>query len=558
MKGERRNLFLALLASVLMLSLAWPHIGGLTFLIFFGFVPLLYVEDLYAEKKTSSKAIFFPVFLTFLAWNIATTWFIFMIKLPGSTFWDEFISRVTASGLTYILNASFMAIVFWLFHYAKKHLGSRLGYLGLIVFWLSFEYIHMHWSINWPWLNLGNVFANSTWAIQWYEITGVPGGSLWVLLVNISIYQLWKKWKATKVGFSEIRFSVIRTVSLIVVPIALSLFIYQGVEDGSEKMKAIALQPNVDPYTEKFEVAPIIQLQEMLALADSVLDDEVALLLFPETAIQEIAHASVNDGKYTFLGAWEGHYENMESVKEIRKITSKYPRLTVISGLSDKKAFLDKEAITETARYSKGLDLYYDSYNSLISVKDNEGISFYRKSKLVPGVESIPFGKLMKKIEGFALNLGGTTGSLGTQKEATNFNVDGHQVGAMVCYESIFGEYVTGFVRNGAEVLSISTNDSWWQESPGYQQLLAYARLRAIENRRSIIRSANTGITCYINSRGDITSRSEWWVKTALPGTLSLNKELTFYTRFGDFFSRIASLLSIIILLYTMVRRKQK
>ncbi|MFT5025001.1 MAG: apolipoprotein N-acyltransferase, partial [Candidatus Azotimanducaceae bacterium] len=126
------------------------------------------------------------------------------------------------------------------------------------------------------------------------------------------------------------------------------------------------------------------------------------------------------------------------------------------------------------------------------------------------------------------------------------------------CYESIFGEFVTEFVRDGAEVLSISTNDSWWQESPGYQQLLAYARLRAIENRRSIIRSANTGITCYINSRGDITSRSDWWVKTALPGSVALNTELTFYTKYGDFISRIASFLSIIILLYTMVRRKQK
>ncbi|MFT4660421.1 MAG: apolipoprotein N-acyltransferase [Patiriisocius sp.] len=558
MRGDRKRITIAIIASACMLSFAWPHIGGLTFLIFFGFVPLLYVEDLYAKKQKSSKAIFFPMFLAFFAWNIATTWFIFMIKLTGSTPWEEFVSRVTASGLTYILNSIFMAIVFWLFHYSKKHLGSRLGYLGLIIFWLSFEYIHMHWSINWPWLNLGNVFANDTWAIQWYEFTGAPGGSLWVLLVNISFYQLWKKWKEVGGVFSKVKYLTIRTALLLIVPAVVSLYIYQGVEDGPEKMKAIALQPNVDPYTQKFEVAPIIQLQEMLELADSVLNDEVALVLFPETAIQERSHASKTDGRYTFVGAWEGHYENMESVKEIRKITAKYPRLTVIVGLSDKKAFLGKEKTTETARYSKPLDLFYDSYNSLISVKENEEIVFYRKSKLVPGVESVPFGKLMKKIEGFALDLGGTTGSLGTQKGTTNFIVDGHEVGAMVCYESIFGEFVTEFVRDGAEVLSISTNDSWWQESPGYQQLLAYARLRAIENRRSIIRSANTGITCYINSRGDITSRSDWWVKTALPGSVALNTELTFYTKYGDFISRIASFLSIIILLYTMVRRKQK
>jgi len=540
-----------------MLSLAWPHIGNLSFLIFVAFVPLLILEDAYSTKK-SSKTIFFPLFVCFLLWNIATTWFIFMIRLVGSTFWEEFISRITASGLTYVLNALFMTLVFWLFHFCKRKMGARLGYFSLVAFWLSFEYLHMHWDINWPWLNLGNVFANNTWLIQWYEITGSPGGSLWILGSNIMVYQIWKTHKSESKAKNAMRPNVIRLAIWITIPLIASVVIYNRVEDKGPSMKALALQPNVDPYEEKFEIDPLVQLEDMLQLAEDNMTDEVKLVLFPETALLEHARLYKDRGKIVLTGPWEGHYENSESVKAIRKSTDKFPEATFIAGISDRKMFEAGEKPTPSSRYLESMDIHYDSYNSLLSLKKDQPLVYYRKSKLVPGVESVPFGSLMKKIEGFALDLGGTTGSLGIQKERTNFMVDGHAIGAMVCYESVFGEFVSEFVKKGAVGLSISTNDSWWQKSPGYKHLLAYARLRAIENRRSIIRSANTGITCYINQRGDIVNRSAWWEKTALIGEIRLNDELTFYTKWGDFISRIASLMALILFLYSFVKGKQK
>ncbi len=556
----RRNSKLEIIALVLsagvLLTVAWPHTGSLIFLIFFAFTPLLYLEDVFEKKHASSRLIFLPVFLSFLTWNIGTTWFIFMIKLPGSSFWEEFISKITASGLAYVLNSIFMGIIFWFFHYTKRKLGARLGYLSLIVYWLSFEYLHMHWDINWPWLNLGNVFAENTWLIQWYEYTGAPGGSLWVLIINILIYKLWKRRNEQK-NFKGMGLSLIRLTMWLIIPTIISVVIYNRHEEKGPIMKGIALQPNVDPYNEKFEIDPLDQLEEMLEIADSLMTDDVRLVVFPETALLENAQVYENDGKLIFNGMWEGNYENTFSIEAIRKLTKQNKKLTVIVGVSDKKAFDKNEDITYTARYVERLDLFYDSYNSLLAITDDKEVAYYRKSKLVPGVESVPFGGLMKKLEGFALDLGGTTGSLGTQERRSCFDVDGHKIGGMVCYESIYGEFVSGFVKNGAEALAISTNDSWWQETPGYKQLLAYARMRAIENRRSIIRSANTGISCFINQRGDIVNHTTWWTKTGLVGELQLNDEITFYSKVGDYISRIAALLAAILFLYTLTRKKE-
>src|SRR5690606_16306935 len=98
----------------------------------------------------------------------------------------------------------------------------------------------------------------------------------------------------------------------------------------------------------------------------------------------------------------------------------------------------------------------------------------------------------------------------------------------------------------------------WWKNTAGYKQHAAYARLRAIETRRSIARSANTGISMLINQRGDVLKQTEWWVPAAIAGELRLNSELTFYVKHGDFLARVAAgiaLLSLVGLLILSVAR---
>jgi len=98
-------------------------------------------------------------------------------------------------------------------------------------------------------------------------------------------------------------------------------------------------------------------------------------------------------------------------------------------------------------------------------------------------------------------------------------------------------------------MIFIITNDGWWKNTPGYHQHLSFARLRAIETRRSIARSANTGISCFINQRGDVLQATNWWVATSIKGTINANDEITFYVKAGDYIARISLFVAALILL---------
>jgi apolipoprotein N-acyltransferase len=154
-----------------------------------------------------------------------------------------------------------------------------------------------------------------------------------------------------------------------------------------------------------------------------------------------------------------------------------------------------------------------------------------------------------------AIDMGGTSGSLGTQEERTVFFDATHKVmiAPIICYESIFGEFVSEYVKNGASLIFIITNDGWWKDTPGYKQHFSYGRMRAIETRRCIARSANTGISCFINQRGDILQPTEWWKDAVIKGSLQINTEETFYVKLGDVIGRTSFYLSILLVVLSLI-----
>jgi apolipoprotein N-acyltransferase len=146
-------------------------------------------------------------------------------------------------------------------------------------------------------------------------------------------------------------------------------------------------------------------------------------------------------------------------------------------------------------------------------------------------------------------------GSFATQQEREIFVApDSVKVGTAICYESVYGDYYREYVLNGAQVMSIITNDGWWGDTPGYRQHLSYASLRAIETRRSIARSANTGISAFINQRGEVIASNEWWKPASLTESLPLNNELTIFVRHGDIIGRVAQFLFVLLVLMSLAR----
>ncbi len=496
-------------------------------MLFFAFIPLLFIEDSFSRKeKKGSFSFLCYSYLAFFLWNAITTWWIYYSTLFGM------IGAV-------VINSLFMTTVFYFFHLTRNKLGNRQGYASLIVYWIAWEWWHMQWELSWPWLTLGNGFANYYKWIQWYEYTGVFGGSLWVLVINLLIYKLIKTnnsplrlFKITSIGF------------LLLIPLLVSFLIYKNYEEKENPVNVVVVQPNVDPYNVKFNASPVEILDKMFSLAKPYLDSSSQYLVFPETALTE--------------NVWENEIDSSGTVLFINNFLKEYPALKIVTGASTYYAFSPSEKLSVSARKFKNQEGFYDAFNSALQIEPGRGVQVYHKSKLVVGVEKIPYPLLFKPLENFAINLGGTSGSLGTQQERSVFGLQVNEkeaiVAPVICYESIYGEYVTDYVKKGANVIFILTNDGWWENTPGHKQHLAYARLRAIETRRSIARSANTGISCFINQRGDIFQPTQWWEEAVITQKINLNRSVTFYVKYGDFIARISVIVTIFLFLWTIIR----
>jgi apolipoprotein N-acyltransferase len=440
-----------------------------------------------------------------------------------------------------------MAIPFWVFHSTRRKLGNQLGYFSLIVFWISFEYLHLNWDLTWPWLTLGNGFAQNISLIQWYEYTGILGGSFWVLLLNILLISIFKNYFFKK-GLLKLRSNIIILLFVLIVPITISLIMFYTYKEKSNPRSFVILQPNIDPFNDKFGgMTEEEQLKVLLHSADSLTDENTDFVIGPETALPN--------------GVWENDIDAYDNIQTIRNFVDDYPNIRFIIGVSSYRMLEEGEERSAATRSYGDDGEFYESYNTSIQVEKDKEIQIYNKSKLVVGVENIPFAKYLGEL---TIELGGASGSLGTQDEREVFYSDNDSIciGPAICYESIFGEFMTGFVLKGADYLLVITNDGWWRDTPGYSQHLSFSSLRAIETRRSIARSANTGISCFINQRGEISQATDWWVKDVIKGQINANDKITFYTKHGDYIGRIAYLFTLIMLLYyivkTIINRKSK
>ncbi len=456
-----------------------------------------------------------------LIWNAGTTWWIWNSTAPGA------IGAIIA-------NSFLMSIPLWGFHIFKSKYGNKIGYVSFVVFWLSFEYIHLNWQLSWPWLTLGNVFATRTNWVQWYEFTGVGGGSLWVLAGNIMVLLLIINAKGSK------RNSIaLVTVLTFLLPLVLSYIIHPKNTNVSAGTNVIIVQPNIDPYSEKFDVATTdAQIQKLIALSEQHIDTNTRLVLWPETALP--------------VAVMQDEVQQNSHYSPVFNFVNRHPDLTLQTGIETFKNYGTKKA-TNTARKNESDGSYYDAFNAAVSIRAGEPLQFYNKSKLVPGVETLPdfmfwMGAIFEKF-------GGTAGGYGHDKEAFAFKTKGNPyiTAPIICYESIYGEYITQYIHKGANLLTIMTNDGWWANTSGHRQHLQYARLRAIETRKWIARSANTGISAVINSNGDLIDTRPWNTAAAIKYSIPAIVGETFYVQHGALIYSLAILLLIILLGYHLI-----
>ena len=535
MKRENRTLLLLALASVILLSLPFL-VKGCGVLMLLGLVPLLSMERI--ATLSGKKHFWWWHYGVFVLWNAVTTWWVCNATVGGGIF-------------AVLANALQMSLVFGSFRWVKRRLKGSVPYIYLAAAWIAWEKYYLTVAqISWPWLVLGNAFADTTSLIQWYEFTGHLGGSLWVWASNLAVFGL-------MAALSDGRFSawgakgrvaaLSGAVLAIFAPMVWSICI-RGEEEG-ESLRVVIGQPNLDPY-EKFESLPQHeQTERLLSLLDKAsYDGTPTLAIGPETFTGDIITDRVCDSP---------------TVIRFQNWLRQHPRTNLLFGASAHDRILALRqphplaySVGETMVDGVRKTVWVQSRNSALILDSTARYDIFHKSKLVVGVELTPYPKLFVPLEKM---LGGNMmGKCMGQDHPTTLRFSVGDVafplGCAVCYESVFGEYCRGYVREGARLMTVITNDAWWGDTPGYRQHLNYSRLRAIELRRDIARCANTGISAIIDSRGRIVKKTPWWEQAVLEGTVRLSDRETFFVRYGDIVGRIAVFVFVMLGLAAIVR----
>ena len=509
--------FVASLASVALLSPAWLGGSGLT--LFVGFVPLLWISASCDASRRGWWTMFGWALLTFAGWNIATVWWIWYATPVGP------VAATLASSF-------FNMVAFMLFHTVSKRAPKPLAYTLLVAGWLATEYWYTVGDFSWPWLILGNGFSHDVRLVQWYEYTGVFGGSLWVLTANLLIFEAWMHRSVRRAALAA---------AAVLLPMALSGVIYLTCDQPEATCTVTALQPNVDCY-DKFDGDDAQQERTLLKLMGEAPAD-VDFIIAPETALTR----SMNE-------EYIGEYPHLRPF--IDTLRSRYPEALFVSGANTIRSY-PSGGRTETARYDSRMG-WYDHFNTAVALSANGVEGLYHKGRLVIGVENTPTW-VFRALGFLVVDLGGVLGQIGIGQNRTVFEARGIQAGPAICYEGLYGDFYGDFVRRGAEVMLIISNDGWWGDTPGYKHLFSISRLRAVEHRRAIARSANTGKSGFIDCRGDEVGPSLGWdVQGTVTWRLPLNSRQTFYTRWGDYIGSVARYVMGLCLLYYAAYRVKR
>ncbi|MCR5003153.1 MAG: apolipoprotein N-acyltransferase [Bacteroidales bacterium] len=560
MANYRRLFPILALSSAVLLSVPYiiPHTGWLMLI---GFIPLLSMENI--AFQTGKKHFWIWHYLTFVLWNAFTTFWVCNATVGGGIF------AVLANSLQ-------MSVVFGLFRLSRKSLRGAAPYVFLALLWIAWEKYYLTVAqISWPWLVLGNGFAGNVALVQWYEYTGVLGGSLWVWAVNLGIFGLMMSLADGSFFARSLRSRAIlvsAVVLSVLFPVLASEHLYYHYEEEEKPLEVAAAQPDFDPYhkfesmTQAQQTAFLLnQLEEALPdrmltsdKFDSLEAQKPLLILAPETFTSDV---------------WLNMPWDSPTLRAMKDFLRDVPGATFITGASTHEFWAENE--NGSPRLDRGLypylrddapsitarrmsnGMWYESHNSAVRIDSTNTLDFYHKSKLVVGTELTPYPQIFCRLDNM---LGGVMARDLAQGYAKNFKVRGTDtflschVAPVICYESVYGEWCRDYVRDGAQAIAIITNDAWWGNTPGYRQHLRYASLRAIETRRDIVRCANTGISAIINQRGDVLEKTQWWKPAVLRGRVNLSDRKTHFVLYGDVVGKISAVFAVLMLLSLVVR----
>ncbi|NLA50098.1 MAG: hypothetical protein GX876_11635, partial [Bacteroidales bacterium] len=356
---NRYSLIILSLAGGILSGIAWSEwCTGLILLT--AFVPWFLIEDHLClnQGKYNLNSCFMYLFPGFMTFNTITLSWVRIASIPAA--------------IAVITEMSFlMSFVFCMAHAIRKKAGRMAGYTALAAFWLTFEHLSLHSTFLTPWVNLGNGLAKNILFIQWYDITGVAGGTLWILLSNIFLTLFLVKYPRQKQA--ALIYDTV-WIMVITIPAVLSASIYRHLGEPPKRpgSEVVIVQPNIDPYNEKYSVPFEQQLDAALEIAEGSVTDMTDWLILPETIVDDpVNEADPGNNKY---------------VLTLRDFAAKHKDLNIIAGLVSYRIYPHAaKAPTRSSRITNLSEYYADHYNSAFRIDAVTDPTIYHKSRLVPG-----------------------------------------------------------------------------------------------------------------------------------------------------------------------------
>lgn len=501
------NILLSLLSSFLLI-LSFPTFD-IEFLAWFALVPLLI-----ALRNKNLKSAFGLSFLSGIGF--------FM----GIFYWINIIDGF--SMIEFLLLGVYLGSYFGLFGFLLNFMSEKNTFPHIVTapsLWVATEYIRSHADfLSLPWGLLGHSQYLNIHFIQIASFTGVYGISFLLVMVNVAVCEAILSliaYRKKKAFMHSLRFYISSAITIVFI---VSSYIY-GIAAAKEqpddkKMQVTVIQGNI-PQSMKWKPELLkLHIKKHVALSEEAARARTSLIIWPETAVQ-------------------GFLPNDRYLLDTFSSLAHTTRTHFLVGGSQRPKFVN-QGIKNEYRYNSAF---------LIS-PEGAIVRFYNKIRLLPFGEYIPYEKTVPWPKRYI----GSTSNYLAGNSFTLFNIQGIKFGALICWENIFPELFRQFIRNGADFMVNITNEAWFGDTAAPYQFVSMSVFRAVENRISIVRCGNTGISCFIDPFGRITGRvtkddKDIFVGGFLTKEILLISRRTFYSESGDVFFYSVAIMTMFMLI---------
>ncbi len=525
-KMSRRYLLFLSFISGFMLSFSFPP-WELGVLACFGLIPLLLVFEL---TDGYSRPLRFTYVVFFILQIITVYWMGGFVHLKHTM-------QMVGGGLLLVAHPFFFFIPVIGYLAIRRTFGLTPALIALPFIWVGYEYVHSIGDLAFPWQTLGNTQSYDLPRLQIISVTGIYGLSFWIMVLNVAGFVLFRTlalriWKPGSIQAISLAALI---VILHLLPSLYGTRVLNARMNFEETLRVGIVQPDTDPF-EKWDTDRRTILEQLISQSEMLLPENPDLIVWPENAVPF----------YVLLP------QNRIFFWRLREFIDE-AGVPLLTGLPHAVFFPEGKG-PPTAKVIPETGERYASYNAAAFFKPGtDEYEFYGKIVLVPFAEKIPYSDLFEFAVRIRRNIGVGGWDAGQDTTVFSFPRDSEPgipeevtFGVVICYESVYPGFVRHFANRGAGLILVITNDSWWGRTPGPRQHHQFSIIRAIENRRSIARAANGGISSFIDPYGVVLFETRMFTRTQTVYEVPVVREKSYYVRYGDWFAKGCLLLGML------------